>query len=347
MYDNIKGRVLYLGDKSGTSLHRANAFKRLGYDVYHISPRSYLPKSVWFDRIEWKLSPFIIGFILKFFIQRDINHLSFDLVWVDSGSLISAELVAIFTNKNIPVINFNHDDPFGRRDWIRFKEYRRAVSSYSLVVVVRQENIKEAHALGARKVVCVTRTADEVAHSPLIITADIYKKWKSDVSFVGTWMPGRDNFILSLLESGLSVTIYGSGWWKSPEWSRLKLFHRSSHLEGLEYVYAVQCSTISIGLLSELNRDLHTTRSIEIPYIGGLLCAQRTSEHKLLYQEGVEAFFWDDAIECAAICKKILSNPNLRDEVARNGRERAIKNENTSQKMIEKILREVAIDFSF
>ena len=63
---------------------------------------------------------------------------------------------------------------------------------------------------------------------------------------------------------------------------------------GDDYLKAIQLAKVSLGLLSKGNRDLHTTRTFEIPYCGGLLCAERTSEHLQLYQEDVEAVYWSD-----------------------------------------------------
>jgi spore maturation protein CgeB len=74
--------------------------------------------------------------------------------------------------------------------------------------------------------------------------------------------------------------------------------------------------------LSKGNRDLHTTRSLEIPYAGGLLCAERTEEHEEPYREGVDAVFWSDARECAQICQELLDNPERRRAIAASGAER-------------------------
>jgi len=74
-------------------------------------------------------------------------------------------------------------------------------------------------------------------------------------------------------------------------------------------------------MLSKGNRDLHTTRSLEIPYAGGLLCAQRTVEHQGLYLEGVEAVFWSDAKECVKVCKDLLTNGKI-DQLRMAGMQR-------------------------
>jgi spore maturation protein CgeB len=65
---------------------------------------------------------------------------------------------------------------------------------------------------------------------------------------------------------------------------------------------------------------------MEIPYAGGLLCAQRTSEHMALYREGEEAVFWSSPQECADQCKRLLADPALMDRIKQAGRSRVLAN---------------------
>jgi hypothetical protein len=66
---------------------------------------------------------------------------------------------------------------------------------------------------------------------------------------------------------------------------------------------------------------------VEIPFCGGLLCAERTPEHLELYQDGVEAVFWDNPEECVAHCSRLLADDILREEIRAAGarRVRALK----------------------
>ena len=64
-------------------------------------------------------------------------------------------------------------------------------------------------------------------------------------------------------------------------------------------------------MLSKGNRDRHTTRSFEIRAIGGLLCAERTDEHRESFEEGMEAVFWNDAKECVDQCRRLLNDDAL------------------------------------
>jgi spore maturation protein CgeB len=106
----------------------------------------------------------------------------------------------------------------------------------------------------------------------------------------------------------------------------------------MSYSAAILAAKICLGLLSKRNRDLHTERSLEIPAMGGLLCAQRTSEHLALYEEGVDAVFWNDAAECAEICKDLLADEKRRREISRRGHERALRNNYFNQPVLASIL---------
>jgi spore maturation protein CgeB len=132
----------------------------------------------------------------------------------------------------------------------------------------------------------------------------------------------RDEFLLRLISLGVPISIWGDRWQKSPHFSKLKSHLRGGALIGRNYVAAIQGAKICLGLLSKGNRDLHTTRSLEIPFAGGLLCAERTVEHQEMYKEGVEAVFWSDADECAQVCKQLLNDQRLRENIRKAGMDR-------------------------
>lgn len=330
--------VLYLGPLSGTSLNRRDAFLRLGHRVRTIEPRRLLPASSWIDRIEWHLSPALLGPWVERRLEALTEGEHFDLVFVDNGSLLAPGAVRLLRRHGRRVVNFNHDDPFGHRDRVRFSSYRRAVAEYDLLVVVRPPNVAEANALGARKVLLHPMVSDEVAHAPRAITPQLRARWHAEVAFIGSWMPERGPFMRDLVRRGVPLSIFGPGWHKAPEWPELQPHHRADYLEGDDYAHAVQCAKISLGLLSKGNRDLHTTRSMEIPSLGGLLCAERTPEHLAFYREGEEALFWSDAAECASACLGLLDDTARRERIAAQGRARSLRNGHTSENLIRKVI---------
>jgi spore maturation protein CgeB len=199
------------------------------------------------------------------------------------------------------------------------------VPQYDVLAVVRSVNVAEAYARGARKVLQVYMAVDEL-DGPREITAEDRLRYPHEVLFIGTWMPERGPFLVELIEAGVPLAIYGGNWQKAPEWPVLRTVWQGPAIYGDEYIKALQLAKVSLGLLSKGNRDAHTTRTFEIPYCGGLLCVERTAVHLQLYQEDVEAVYWNDARECIEKCEALLHNEAWRKDVAEQGRLRCLRN---------------------
>lgn len=331
--------VLYIGADAGTSRHRALALQRLGHDVFIVDPFTFLPDNRLAGLWAWKTG----GLFLEDFVRRrvlaSIPDMRFDLVLIDSGDLVGPSLVQELKGRFGVVVNYNVDDPYGTRDGKRWSFYLKSVRFYDLVVVVRDCNVPEAFARGARNVLRVYRSADEVAHAPRQVSEQEQRNWASEVVFVGTWMPERGPFMTRLIELGVPLAIYGGRWQKAPEWPILRSCWRGAALEReQDYAMAIQCAKVSLGLLSKGNRDLTTTRSFEIPHLGGVLCTERTSEHTELYREDEEAVFWSSPEECAEKSMLLLRDEHHRKHLAMNGRRRCLQNGTTNEEVMAHIL---------
>jgi hypothetical protein len=148
-------------------------------------------------------------------------------------------------------------------------------------------------------------------------------------------MPERGGFLARLIELSVPLTIFGNRWQRAPEWRVLKSSWRGPNLDDSDdYAKAIQCSKVAIGLLSKGNRDLSTQRTFEIPYLGGVICAERTPEHLALYRENEEALFWSTPEECAQQCHRVLKDSGLRSKLARQGQRRCIANQTTNEKSL-------------
>ncbi|MDI9728292.1 CgeB family protein [Stutzerimonas stutzeri] len=342
-------KILYIGasNKSSTSRHRADALTRLGHDVKIADPYLHFKKHLTSKILS--RAHYNTGYrLLNNKIKRWTNNLiepkeTIDIVWVDSGELLGPSSVQLLAQNGRKVILYNHDDPTGRRDGRRFDSLINSIPFYDLCVVVRHQNIAEFYEKGASKVIKVWRSYDEIAHTPFKDKSGIDPNFFSDIAFIGTWMrhESRDKFILQLINSGLNVKIWGSRWNKSPHWHQLKNHIAGGPLSGRDYVSAIQGSKVCLGMLSKGNRDLHTTRTMEIPYAGGVLCAERTSEHEELFEDGLEAVFWENVDECIEKCKDLLKNDTWRESIRTSGMKkiRALKlgHEDICQSIIQEI----------
>jgi spore maturation protein CgeB len=311
--------ILYFGDNRhfSTACHRAKALERIGHKVTHYNPEENL--SAFYKSPLLKAINFRSGYrLVQPSIQRKLNEILHsgitpDVIWVDNGEFFGKKCLKILKEFNCPVILYSIDHPTGKRDGHRFDSLLDAVKLYDMITVVRTTTAEDFKAMGAKKIIRVMMSYDEIAHAPYQHEDQIPSAFKSDVAFIGTWMrnENRDEFIKVLIDSGISVSIWGDRWPKSKHFPLLKPFYRGANLGGRDYIAAIQGAKICLGLVSKGNRDLHTTRSMEVPYAGGLLCAERTSEHLALYQDGTEAVFWNNAQECATLCEKLLAGDNI------------------------------------
>lgn len=319
-------KILYIGSESAhsTSLHRALALKRLGHEMIVIDPQRFMPGGLWAlalnVRTGYRFFSGWVSFCLRAQARRELRKKSWraaELVWIDGCPELNASWYRWCARNGMPTLNYNVDDPFGTRDRRKWDQYKKTVPLHSVTVVVRRENIEEAFAAGAKRVVHVYRSYDPVAHAPVAPGEREASRWRSDVVFVGTWMPERGPFMVELLDRGVPLAIWGDSWQKAPEWERLRACWRGPAVYGREYVKAISGAKITLGLLSKGNRDLHTQRSAEVPFIGGAaFCAERTVEHEKLYRADKEALFWSSGVECAERCVRLLADEPRRLEMA-------------------------------
>jgi len=333
-------KILYLGSREGTSRHRCEALRRLGHEVLAYDPVGSIRQGRLLNALHYRTGyVWAAGLVRRQLLPWLLSQgASFDVIWVDNGDMIGARTLRELKPLTRWLVNYNCDDPTGKRDGRRWLTLLSALPVYDLCVVVRRESEAEYPRHGARRVMRVWRSADEVAHAPRLITREIQAKWQSQVAFVGTWMPERGPFMRELIRHGVPLSIWGNRWQKAPEWRELRGCWRGPALEGDDYAYAIQCAQINLGLLSKGNRDLHTTRSAEIPALGGLFCAERTVEHLALYQENTEALFWRDALECSRVTKQWLENPADLSAVAKAGRARLAERDLWNESVLRSVL---------
>lgn len=346
--------ILYVGDDSpaSTSRHRADALRRLGHTVEHVNPFADLSRHVqgWRGILHYRTGYRLLGPQVRQWLEQQKARLTqagktpFDLCWVDGGELLGADVIDGLHALASKVVLFNHDDPTGGRDGARFNTFRAALPKYDLCVVVRPFNVDEFRALGARDVMRVFMTYDEVRHASPPQDGSIPAEFDNDVVFIGRNMngEGRDLLLLALVQQGLKPAIWGDNWQRSAVWNELKPYWKGGSIAGSDYVNAMKHARICLGMLSKGNRDQHTTRTMEIPYAGGLLCAERTDEHQALYAEDVEAVFWATPEECAAKCKALLADPQRIAAIKRAGHARVIHNQVGNEDVCRAVLSRLA-----
>jgi spore maturation protein CgeB len=341
-------KILYLGRKDGTSLQRILAFRRLGHDVTSLDSFGALESAPFPTHLtrKWVFKAGVFGFehVVERYVVAQTKGETFDMVFVDHGELLGPAAIEELRKIGKIVVNYNQDNPYVPRDGLRWRLFLKALPRYDLIATHRISSANSATRAGARRVLLVREAADEVVHRPIEMSEEDLLRFSSKVAFVGTWMPERGPFMLRLVERGLPLRIYGGRWKKAPEYRKLQSIIVLGNLGGDDYVKAVRGASIAIGLLSKGNEDLHTTRSLEIPAIGTLFCAERTSDHLAMYEEGEEAIFFDSPDECADLCLSLLGQPDRTAKIAEAGRKRVRQNGDFNENLLTRIVNAALTD---
>jgi hypothetical protein len=329
-------RVAYVADLNpyARTLIRLNALREEGCQVWEITSVArgddalgYRQPFLW-ERVLLKL-----GFHLDFIgAGRRLLALAqaqpLDVIWIDKGLTISrAVLARAKAIAGAKAVAFAEDDMALAHNQSR--RWLGALKAYDLVVTTKTKNIegRELEALGAKAVLYTPQTYDPAKHYPTPMTEAERKAWASEVAFVGTFEKERAKSLLALAEAGFEVRVWGSEWAGKMSHSNLRVEGRAvvnTH-EKLDYSKALTGAKISLGFLRKLNRDQHTSRSLEIPACGSLLLAERTPTHQALFAEGVEADFFENDAEMISKVGYYLNNEAKRLEVAAAGRARCVK----------------------
>jgi spore maturation protein CgeB len=346
-------KILYVGSSGpgGTSKHRADALARVGNQVVVLDPKVALECSrllfgnEHFHRFtgQWFRARKVAKWLYK---NRMIGAANPDLVWVNSGETLSRKSLQLLKQFGAPIVLYNNDDPLGVRDGRRFQQVKHCIDLYDVCVTMRRPTVEDMSKSGAKRVLQVSFSYDEVEHRPVDACEKIPNEFCADVCFVGTWMRGerRDEFLNKLWRAGLRVSIWGPRWEKSPFKELVKSCWKGSWISGRQYVYALAGAKVCLGMLSKGNRDEHTTRSVEIPYAGGLLCAERTSEHMRMFKEGEEAAFWSSPEECIQVCRDLLANEDRRQAIVANGMRKVSELKVGNENIARRILHEVFVE---
>ncbi len=248
-----------------------------------------------------------------------------DILWIELGLMIRpSTLKKVKKNQhNTIIVSCSEDDTFARHNQSAY--YRGCLPFYDVVFTTKSYNCnsEELPALGARKVVFVDAAYDKNTQNPIPISNEDRGKFGSDVGFIGTFEKDRAEKMLFLAQNGIQIRVWGNGWDKMVnKHQNLKVENRPLYED--DYGRAICSTKINLCFLRKKNRDLQTSRTIEIPAYGGFMLTERTREHLRLFEEGKEVVFFDinSPQELLEKVKYYLAHDEERKAIAKAGRKR-------------------------
>jgi hypothetical protein len=333
-------KVLYLAPlwPGSTGLQRFRAFQDLGYEMTGIdtSPPWGSNSPPLSHRILYKLldSPDLQRINWK--IIRAINESTYDILWIDKGLFLKPKTlkkVKRISPKTL-IIGYSPDDM--KAKYNQSRHFLKGLDFYDLYITTKSFNVEELRLLGCPKVIFIDNAFDIYTHRPMAIS-EIER-----VGFIGTYEAERAKSIFFLAQHGIPVEIWGNNWL-----SKCKLHSQNLKIKGMSqygdmYAKLICSFDIVLCFLRKNNRDLQTTRSIEIPACGAFMLAERTNEHLGLFEEGKEAEFFSSDEELLAKVKYYLEHEEERRRIALAGRERCFNSGYSNHERIKEIMKIIA-----
>jgi glycosyltransferase involved in cell wall biosynthesis len=247
-----------------------------------------------------------------------------DIVWIDKGTLVQAPtLREIKRRTGALLVHYNTDDlEFARHYW---KLHLEGIAEYDCYFTTNAANVDQIRRLGARTVIQTALGYDKDVFAPLRVSDEDTSRLGAEIGFVGSWEPAKERWLAALVAAGLPLRVFGTMWQNatSPELSAA--IGTPGPVVGNEYVKAINCTKVNIGLVSAQNRSQSSGRSFEIPACGAFLLALRTPEHQSFYDEGKEIECFGSVDELASKALHYLNCTDTRLAIAKAGRERCVR----------------------
>jgi len=188
--------------------------------------------------------------------------------------------------------------------------YKNSIRLYDFHFSMNKWNVEELKIKGVKNVFHFNNAFSTHAHHPVEVTKDERNEYGCEVAFVGTYEKQRVDNIRYLADNCITVKVWG--WSRSAKKSNMvhpNIIMMNKHVYDDEYCKVVCSSNINLCFLRKVNRDTQTTRTFEIPAIGGFMLAERTDDHLKLFEEDKEASFFSSKGELSWILMMTASLP--------------------------------------
>lgn len=326
----INKRILLVGGWNYGVYQKAlsEGFEICGCEVIAFAFKDYINTAKWWGYIQAKLllGPDILR-LNRELINKYLRYRP-DIVFLHKNLYVSQKTINLMKMKgNVIILSYNHDNPFVYGKWTIWRRYLKSIKSCDINLFGRPSNVEYAGKIGIPNSTLLLSYYVENLHRP---HKNVPVKFRHNVIFAGHYEPdGRSDIIEYLIANGIFVKIYGTGWEKLPASSVIRQ-QKIDKLNKEEYAYAISGAKIAIVFLSKHNKDIYTRRCFEIPASGTFMMLPDNCFLKKLFQEDVEAVFYNNKEELLEKIRYYVYHPLQREKIARAGKKRVIKDKHNN-----------------
>ena len=273
-------------------------------------------------------------------ILEEASTGKWDVLWLDRALTVEKSTLQKVKQfqPDCKIVGFSHDDMAQRHN--QSAQFLDHLPCYDVFYTTKSYNVKELKDMGCKQCEFVENSFAPNTHRPYGNEHSPENLDRYPVGFIGCWEQEREELFRRLVERGIEIHVWGNLWNKC-SFHHAKLVIDHGDVIGDQYARALCSLDIALCLLRKQNRDLQTTRSIEIPACGVFMLAERTDEHMALLEEGKEAEFFSTSDELIEKIRYYLDNPEKRKQIAAAGRERCLKSGYSNQDRIKGIFKDL------
>lgn len=339
-------RIIYVGQLTpgmyGTCEQRLEALRDLGHTCVEVHSEITTTAGKFERKLRMKLLNSRFNRRINEAVRKTIrSEEQIDLVWFDKSLETVAQTFHAIRQAypHVKIVGYSPDDLMNPSNQSR--QLFETLPLYDVFFTTKSYNVSELITLGTPRVEFVDNAFHPALHRPIVLSADEKAHRGAPVGFIGFAEEQRARSIEKLARAGIEVKVWG------PLWDRRKTEHDATYTVGGSsqwgegFSRTVCAFDINLGFLRKENRDLQTTRSIEIPACGAFMLAERTDEHMRLFTEGQEAEFFSSDDELLEKVRYYLANPEKRRRIAAAGRERCLRDGYSNQDRLSEMLNRV------
>jgi hypothetical protein len=250
----------------------------------------------------YKIGP-VIGAVNNYIRAHLVDD--YNLIWVDKGVYITNETTTYIRAKTEKLVHYTPDTAFfGNKS----KMFYQSIDYYDYLVTTKSFELKNYGSLvSEQKIILTTQGFDSEIHKPVVS----FEQKLNQVAFVGQCENSREEVLQFLLDHNIHVVLSGFKWEKFVKKNRGNPFldYRGKSVYSANYTSLISESYFSLGLLSKLFPERHTTRTFEIPACGTALITEKNEETSSFFSDD-EAIFYKDQESLLAKIRYFQQHPD-------------------------------------
>jgi spore maturation protein CgeB len=305
----------------------AEGFRELGWDVAEIDIASFLAYAGInrFSRVAARIMKRnAVGEFNARILER-AEQLDIEVLLTVKGSFITAETLRALRARGTYCVNFYPDVLFGH-----VGSSVDLLSLFDLVVTTKSYHLPYlADRIGEGRRAFVHHGYCPSAHSRRHLPADVTYRW--DISHIGNPSPHKLDHLVALAEAfpDRSFAVMGNRWAAAAAGTALERHVTGAPVLGDYFARAIEQSRINLGIHygpvgADGWEDLTSTRTFEIPAVGGFMLHVDNDEVRALYEPGREVVLFSGKAELIDKVGYYLEHEDERRAIAQAGHERCV-----------------------